>query len=40
VFALSRPAGLRPGASADDLRTAIKGAVLAEGTLTGRYARS
>jgi Raf kinase inhibitor-like YbhB/YbcL family protein len=40
VFALSRPAGLRPGASADDLRTAIQGAVLAEGRLTGRYGRS
>jgi Raf kinase inhibitor-like YbhB/YbcL family protein len=40
VFALSRPSGLRPGASADDLRNAIKGAVLAEGTLTGRYGRA
>jgi Raf kinase inhibitor-like YbhB/YbcL family protein len=40
IFALSRPSGLRPGASADDLRTAIKGAVLAEGTLTGRYGRN
>jgi Raf kinase inhibitor-like YbhB/YbcL family protein len=40
VFALSRPTTLPAGASADDLRTAIKGAVLAEGKLTGRYARS
>jgi hypothetical protein len=40
VFALSRPTGLRAGASADDLRTAIKGAVLAEGMLTGRYGRN
>ncbi|BFU44780.1 YbhB/YbcL family Raf kinase inhibitor-like protein [Krasilnikovia sp. MM14-A1004] len=39
VYALSRPAGARAGASAADLRTAIDGAVLAEGTLTGRYAR-
>jgi Raf kinase inhibitor-like YbhB/YbcL family protein len=40
VFALSRPAGLRPGASAEDLRSAVSGAVLAQGTLTGRYARA
>ncbi|MEU4218903.1 YbhB/YbcL family Raf kinase inhibitor-like protein [Actinoplanes sp. NPDC026623] len=40
AFALSRPAGLRPGATAADLRSAIDGAVLAEGTLTGRYARA
>ncbi|GAB1691942.1 YbhB/YbcL family Raf kinase inhibitor-like protein [Krasilnikovia sp. M28-CT-15] len=39
VYALSRPAGARAGASAADLRTAIDGAVLAKGTLTGRYAR-
>ena len=40
VFALSRPTGLRAGASAADLRSAIDGAVLAEGSLTGRYARA
>lgn len=40
AFALSRPAGLRPGATAADLRSAVDGAVLAEGTLTGRYART
>jgi Raf kinase inhibitor-like YbhB/YbcL family protein len=40
VLALSRPSGLRAGASADDLRTAVKGAVLAEGKLTGRYGRN
>jgi Raf kinase inhibitor-like YbhB/YbcL family protein len=39
AFALSRPAGLRPGASAKDLRASIAGAVLAQGRLTGRYAR-
>ncbi|GIE88408.1 YbhB/YbcL family Raf kinase inhibitor-like protein [Actinoplanes regularis] len=39
VFALSRPSGLRAGATAADLRSAADGAVLAEGTLTGRYAR-
>jgi Raf kinase inhibitor-like YbhB/YbcL family protein len=39
VYALSRPSGLRPGASAKDLRHAITGTVLAQGALTGRYAR-
>jgi Raf kinase inhibitor-like YbhB/YbcL family protein len=39
AFALSRPTGLPPGASAHDLRAAFAGAVLAEGILMGRYAR-
>ena len=39
VFALSRPTGLRPGASAEDLRASLTGAVLAQGSLMGRYAR-
>ncbi|GAB1640588.1 YbhB/YbcL family Raf kinase inhibitor-like protein [Krasilnikovia sp. MM14-A1259] len=40
VYALSRPAGARAGATAADLRAAMDGAVLAQGTLTGRYARA
>jgi Raf kinase inhibitor-like YbhB/YbcL family protein len=40
VFALSRPTGLHPGATAAELRSAIDGAVLAKGSLTGRYARA
>jgi Raf kinase inhibitor-like YbhB/YbcL family protein len=40
VYALSRHLDLRSGASADDLRRAIKGAVIAEGRLVGRYARA
>jgi Raf kinase inhibitor-like YbhB/YbcL family protein len=39
VFALSRPTGLPPGASAQDLRASIAGAVLAQGSLMGRYTR-
>jgi Raf kinase inhibitor-like YbhB/YbcL family protein len=40
VFALSRRLDLPAGASADDLRRAVSGAVLAEGRLVGRYARA
>jgi Raf kinase inhibitor-like YbhB/YbcL family protein len=39
VFALSEAASLPAGASADDLRKAVASSVLAEGHLTGRYAR-
>jgi Raf kinase inhibitor-like YbhB/YbcL family protein len=39
AFAVSQALDLRSGASADDLRRAIHGLVLAEGSLTGRYAR-
>lgn len=39
VFALSRRLDLKPGATADDLRRAIAGSILAEGRLVGRYAR-
>jgi Raf kinase inhibitor-like YbhB/YbcL family protein len=40
VFAVSRELDLRPGASADDLRRAVRDSVLAEASLTGRYGRS
>jgi Raf kinase inhibitor-like YbhB/YbcL family protein len=40
AFAVSRVLGLPSGASAGDLRQAIHGSVLAEGRLTGRYARA
>jgi Raf kinase inhibitor-like YbhB/YbcL family protein len=40
VFALSRRPDLAPGASADDLRRAAAGTVLAEGRLVARYARA
>jgi Raf kinase inhibitor-like YbhB/YbcL family protein len=40
AFAVSQAVDLRPGASADDLRRAIRGSVLAESSLTGRYSRS
>ena len=40
AFALSRPVDPGPHASAADLRRAIDGAVLAEGHLVGRYART
>jgi Raf kinase inhibitor-like YbhB/YbcL family protein len=40
VFALSHPVTLSPAASADDLRRAAAGIVLAQGRLTGRYARA
>ncbi|HET8902278.1 MAG TPA: YbhB/YbcL family Raf kinase inhibitor-like protein [Holophagaceae bacterium] len=39
VFALSAPTGLAPGATADTLRSAMKGRVLAEGHWTGTYRR-
>lgn len=39
VFALSERLDLPPGASADDLRRAVAGTVIAEGRLVGRYAR-
>ena len=40
VLALSHPVTLSPAASANDLRKAAAGIVLAEGRLTGRYARA
>jgi phosphatidylethanolamine-binding protein (PEBP) family uncharacterized protein len=40
LFALSEPLGLAPGASAKELRRALRGRVLAEGRLTGRYGRA
>jgi len=39
VFALSAPTGLASGATADALRTAMKGKVVAEGRWTGTYRR-
>lgn len=39
VYALSASPDLAPGASADELRTAIEGSTLAEGSLTGMYGR-
>jgi Raf kinase inhibitor-like YbhB/YbcL family protein len=39
VFALSKTLDLQAGASADELRRALTGRVIAEGRLTGRYAR-
>jgi Raf kinase inhibitor-like YbhB/YbcL family protein len=40
VYAVSKQITLAPGASADELRAAIKGNVLAQGTLTGTYQRA
>jgi Raf kinase inhibitor-like YbhB/YbcL family protein len=40
VYAVSKQITLPPGAPADDLRTAVKGNVLAQGTLTGTYQRA
>ena len=40
VFAVSEPLSLAPGASADELRRALHGRVLAEGRLTGRFGRT
>lgn len=39
VFASDRPLGLAPGATAEDLRTALEDAEVARGQLTARYAR-
>ena len=39
VIALSQPTGLSSGFSADELRAAIEGKVLAEGRLSGTYRR-
>ena len=39
VFALSEPLGLATGFSADELRSAMEGKVLASGRLTGTYQR-
>jgi phosphatidylethanolamine-binding protein (PEBP) family uncharacterized protein len=39
VYTLAKQITLPPGASADELRAAIKGNVLAQGTLTGTYQR-
>jgi Raf kinase inhibitor-like YbhB/YbcL family protein len=39
VFALSQPLGLASGFSADELRAAMEGKVLATGRLNGTYAR-
>ena len=40
VSAVSKQITLAPGATADELRAAIKGNVLAQGKLTGTYQRS
>jgi Raf kinase inhibitor-like YbhB/YbcL family protein len=40
VYAVSKQITLPPGATADELRAAIKGNVLAQGTLTGTYQRA
>jgi Raf kinase inhibitor-like YbhB/YbcL family protein len=40
VYAVSKQITLAPGATADELRAAIKGNVLAQGTLTGTYQRA
>ncbi len=40
VYAVSKKITLAPGASADDLRAAMKGNVVAQGKLTGTYQRS
>jgi Raf kinase inhibitor-like YbhB/YbcL family protein len=40
AFAVSRRLELKSGASADDLREAMHRSVLAEGSLTARYARA
>jgi Raf kinase inhibitor-like YbhB/YbcL family protein len=40
VYAVSKQITLPPGASADDLRGAVKGNVLAQGALTGTYQRA
>jgi phosphatidylethanolamine-binding protein (PEBP) family uncharacterized protein len=39
VYTLAKQITLPPGASADELRAAIKGNVLAQGTLTATYQR-
>lgn len=39
VYAVSKPITLAPGASADDLRAAIKGKVVGQGVLVGTYQR-
>lgn len=39
IFALSEPLGLSPGFTADELRGAMEGKVLASGRLTGTYRR-
>jgi phosphatidylethanolamine-binding protein (PEBP) family uncharacterized protein len=39
VSAVSKKITLAPGATADELRAAIKGKELARGTLTGTYQR-
>ena len=39
LYALSKPSGLKEGASVDDAIAAVTPAVTARGTLTGRYGR-
>lgn len=39
LYALSAPLDVRDGATADDVRSAMSGLILAETGLTGRYAR-
>lgn len=39
LYAVSEPIGIGDGASVRDARSAMEGRVLAEATLTGRYAR-
>jgi Raf kinase inhibitor-like YbhB/YbcL family protein len=40
LFAVSEPLGAAPGASANELRKALRSRVLAQGRLTGRYSRA
>jgi phosphatidylethanolamine-binding protein (PEBP) family uncharacterized protein len=40
LYALDAELGLAPGATRADLERAMKGRVLAEGILTGKYSRS
>jgi Raf kinase inhibitor-like YbhB/YbcL family protein len=40
LFAVSEPVAVAPGATANELRQALRGRVLAEGRLIGRYGRA
>lgn len=40
VYALDRPLGLRPGATRAEVDAAMRGRVIAEGSLMGRYRRA
>lgn len=39
LYALSRPSDLKPGFTSEEFQTAIKGKVVATGTVVGTYAR-